>query len=246
MKKYLPIFNIHTLLILVLSMLCSFISLRFQISIYLDFIFLGVFIAIPLAFTLREAFRRRERAIQYLSAFSAALKSSYFYFEISNLERNEKLKFKNILINVSDKLMQYLSAKTEDASSVQKASDSVFIFMQANKENYKGRFTEKILSFQFRINESIDFLLATKRHHTPWGIRATILFAIYTFVIFYPASLLGGTGFDVALWYVFVMTGFKGFILISLCNVQKLLEDPFDQNSPEAIRLNDFRFYVHE
>jgi len=246
MKKYLFIFNIHTLLILVLSLLASFISLRFQINFYVDFIFLGVFIAIPLTFTLREAFRRRERAIQYLSAFSAALKSSYYYFEISKLEGEKKLEFKNHLINVSDKLIQYLSAETSEASLVQKASDDVFIFMQANKENFKGRFSEKILSFQYRINESIDFLLATKRHHTPWGIRATILFAIYMFVIFYPASLLGDIGFDVALWYVFVMTGFKGFILISFCNVQMLLEDPFNQDSPEGIRINDFRFHVYE
>ena len=71
MKKYLFIFNWQTYLVVGLALLSSFITLRFQIRIYFDFIFLGLFIAFPLTFSLREAFRRRERALRYLSVFSA-------------------------------------------------------------------------------------------------------------------------------------------------------------------------------
>ncbi len=242
MKKYLFIFNKQTLLVVMLSLLSSWISLQFQISLYVDFIFLGLFIAFPLTFALREAFRKRERAIQYLSTFSASLQSSFYHFENSKLELDKKLEFKNILINTSGMLIKYLSHKTVDAPTVQKASDAVFTFIRANRADLKSGFSEKLLSFQYRINESIDFLIATKRHHTPWGVRAIILFAVYAFVIFYPASLLGEKGFNVALWYVFAMTVFKSLILISLCNVQMLLEDPFNPNRPDSIRLNDFQF----
>lgn len=38
------------------------------------------------------------------------------------------------------------------------------------------------------------------------------------------------------------MTVFKGLLLISLCNVQMLIEDPFDPDGYDNIRLNDFRF----
>jgi hypothetical protein len=240
MKKYRFIFNKQTLLVLMLSLFCSFICLRYQIGLGIDFIFLGLFIAFPLTFNLREAFRRRERAIQYLSTFSASLQSSYYHFQNSKQDADKKLEFKTILLNTSGMLTKYLSNKTADASAVQTASDAVFIFIRANRGDLKGGFSEKIASFQYRINESIHFLLATKRHHTPWAVRAIVLFAVYAFVIFYPASLLNETGFDVPLWYVFAMTAFKGFILISLCNVQTLLEDPFNEESPDAVRLNDF------
>ena len=240
MKKFRFIFNRQTLLVLILSLLCSFICLRYQIGLGIDFIFLGLFIAFPLTFSLRETFRRRERAIQYLSTFSASLQSSFYHFQNSKQEADKKNEFKSVLMNTSATLMKYLLNKTADASAVQTASDAVFIFIRSNRGDLKGGFSEKIASFQYRINESIHFLLATKRHHTPWAVRAIVLFAVYAFVIFYPASLLNETGFNVPLWYVFAMTAFKGFILISLCNVQTLLEDPFNQESPDAIRLNDF------
>lgn len=244
MNKFRFVFNKHTLLIVLLSLLSSFFSVEYQISIYLDFIFLGIFIALPLTYTLREAFKRRERAIQYLSSFRATLQSSYYYFEISKAGPGTKLEFRNTLTNISARLIEYLSGKTNDAEGVQKAAHAVFVFINANKEDFKNSFSEKILSFQYRINESIDFLLATKRHQTPWGVRATILFGIYCFVIFYPASLLHTTGFDTPFWYVFVMTGFKGFILISLCSVQILLENSFDQKGYDCIRIHDFDFIL--
>jgi len=38
------------------------------------------------------------------------------------------------------------------------------------------------------------------------------------------------------------MTSLKSLFLISFYNIQKMLEDPFNQNSPDGIRLNDFQF----
>jgi hypothetical protein len=72
--------------------------------------------------------------------------------------------------------------------------------------------------------------------------KAIVLVAIYGFVIFYPASLLHKTGFTVPFWYVFATTSLKALFLISFYNIQSMIEDPFNQNSPDGIRLNDFRF----
>ena len=38
------------------------------------------------------------------------------------------------------------------------------------------------------------------------------------------------------------MTVSKALVLIFLYNIQNLLEDPFNQNSPDGIRLDDFKF----
>jgi len=50
----------------------------------------------------------------------------------------------------------------------------------------------------------------------------------------------GGT--ELQMWNLVFMTGFKVLFLISFYNVQVLMEDPFNQNSPDGIRLNDFQF----
>jgi len=170
------------------------------------------------------------------------LQSSFCHFENAKLERFTKQEFRSILTNISNVLMQYLSGEGQDASALKKATDAVFIFVRDNKEKLKGGIGEKVLSFQQRINECVEFLLATKRHRTPWGVRAMVILAVYVFAIFYPASLLADKGFNVASWHVFTMTAFKSLFLISLCNVQLLLEDPFDQQGPDNIRLDDFQF----
>jgi len=227
--------------IAILALVGSFITLRFQVKIYVDFIFLSLFIAFPITFSLKEAARKRTNAIKYLSVFNTSLQSSLYYFENSKVERDKKVEFKNVLIRTSGMLFEFLSGKSGDATAVKGASDAVFIFVQANKRHLKDGLAEKILSFQNGINENIVLLLAAKRHNTPWGVRLVTLFAIYMFVIFYPSSLVGNRGVA-AFWNVFAMTAFKSFILIWLYNVQMYLEDPFNQKSPDSIRLKDFQF----
>lgn len=241
MKKYLSIFNWNTVLALAVSLLSCFIALRFHWSMYIDFLILGIVVVFPLTFSLRMAFRRRENALQYLSLFKASLQSLVYAFETSKLKDDRKNELKYIIKNISDELMEYLAGNKTDASVVQHAFHSIYTFAERNREKIGGTFSLKIFLFITRVNESIEFLLATRRHNIPWGPKAIVLFAIYMFAVFYPAGLLDKIGFEQSFWYVFAMTGTKVFLLISFYNIQYMLEDPFNQNSPDGIRINDFR-----
>lgn len=242
MKRYLSIFNYQTVVIIGLSLLSSYICLRYQLSVYVDFLILNFIIIFPLTFSLSMAFRRRERALQYLSLFKASLQSVFYTLQASKLDNEKKKEFRSIAENISATLLEYLTRTSIDSTPVQEASHSIFNFMQANKDRVKRTLSVKIYLFLFRMNESIEFLLATHRHRTPWGPRAIVLFAIYMFVIFYPAALLHDAGIASTFWYVAVMTASKGLILISFFNVQHLLENPFDQTGPDDIKLDDFKF----
>ena len=241
MRKYLSIFNIHTVLVVLVSLASSAVCLYFQLEMFFDFLILSLVIFFPLTFSMTAAFRRRERALQYLSLFKASLQSIYYVFLDAKIEHDKKKEFENVASGMSETLLRYLLDGTGN-SSLQDVSHAVFNFAQANKESLKPTFTSKLYFFMFRLNESIEFLIATKRHRTPWGVRALIIFVIYSFIIVYPASLLHDVGFAVPLWYVFKMTAFKGILLICFYNAQSLLEDPFNQKSPDGIRLNDFKF----
>lgn len=242
MKKYSFIFSVHTPVIIVLSLISSWVSLHFHFEFFVDFLIVSVIIAFPISFTIREAFRRREKALEYISLFKASLQSLFYCFESSDLDESKKMEIRNILASTSSGLISYLSGKGENFSSVRDISDRIHVFIRENEDNLKKGFSLKILLFMFRVNESLTFLIATKRHHTPWAIRVIILLGVYLFVIFYPASLLSRTGFQVALWYVFVMTCFKGLIFICLYNVQNYLVDPFDQQGADGVKVEDFEF----
>jgi len=191
---------------------------------------------------MREAFRRRERAIAYLSLFKGSLQSVYYCFENGKLDQEKKMEMKTILTNICTALMQFLKGRRQDSCTVGQHTERFFSFMRENEENLKSSFSVKIMLFFFRVTESAEFLLATKRHQTPVGIRLIVLFSIYAFAILYPASLLHRVGFEVTLWHVFSTTYFKAFLFVCLYNIQYSLEDPFIEEAVDSIRLRDFEF----
>ncbi len=242
MKKFNFILSIHTPIIICLSLISSYISLYFHFVLYIDFIIVSVIIAFPISFVMREAFRRREKALEYISLFKASLQSLFYCFESSDLDKNKKSEIRDILANTSHELIGYLSDKKKDFQSVHEFANRTYLFIQENEKELKRSFSVRVLLFMFRVNESLTFLMATKRHPTPWAIRMIILLGAYLFVVFYPASLLSKTGFQVTVWYVFIMTAFKGIIFICLYNIQNYLVDPFNQTGADGVKLEEFDF----
>src|SRR5205085_11549917 len=121
-KKYIAIFNFQTFLVTGLCLLSCYLSLRFQLHVYADFLIIGIIIVFPLTFTMREAFRRREHSIQYLSLLKASLQSTIYLFEITKMDPVKKLELRRISDNVIDSLIKYLSKETQDATAVIAAS----------------------------------------------------------------------------------------------------------------------------
>lgn len=244
MKKYLTIFNLQTVSVISLSLISAYVCTLYQFSIYFDFLILNFIIIFPLTFSLGMALKRREKAIQFLSLFKASLQSVYYGFQKSKLDIEQKAAFRKIAEGLSTELINYLADRSGNATTVREASHSIYTFTRDNK-GIKSSFSIKVSLFLFRMNESIEFLLATRIHRTPWGPRAIALFGIYFFAIFYPASLIHdiGTG-RVNFIYVFLSTASKALILISFYNVQALLENPFNQKGTDGIKLGDFNLFA--
>lgn len=243
MKRFAAIVNWQTLIVVCLSFVSCYFTITYQFTLFTDFLIFGLLIAFPITLTTKEAFKRRERAIQYLSLFKASLQSLYYNVLNSKCEYREKESFKNIAIDVTGTLINYLkSVDHGDPSPIYAASDKIASFVMRNKKALKGSLPDKISFFLFRVNNSIEFLLATKRHKTPRGLNLVVKIAIYIFVVLYPASLLHETGPAESLGYLFVSSVVKSVFLISLVNVQEMLEDPFNQLGSDDIRMDDFTF----
>ncbi len=245
MKKYLSIFNYQTVSVISVSLVSAYICTLYQFSIYFDFLILNFIIIFPLTFSLGMALKRREKAIQFLSLFKASLQSVYYGFQKSKLDIEQKEAFRKTAENLSSELINYLAGKSGTATTVREASHAIYTFTRDNKNSIKSSFSIKVSLFLFRMNQSIEFLLATRIHRTPWGPRAIALFGIYFFAIFYPASLIHdvGTG-HVNFLYIFLSTASKALILISFYNVQALLENPFNQKGTDGIKLSDFNLFA--
>jgi len=243
MKRFTAIVNWQTLIVVCLSFVSCYLTITYRFTMYMDFLIFGLLIAFPITLATKEAFKRRERSIQYLSLFKSTLQSVYYTVVNSKLEYREKESFKNIALEFTGALINYLKANNPgEPTTVHAASDKVASFVMRNRKDLKGSLPDKILFNLFRVNNSVEFLLATKRHRTPRGLHTVVKIAIYLFVIFYPASLLHETGPDESLTYLFISSVLKSIFLISLLNVQEMLEDPFNQTGSDDIRMEDFSF----
>ena len=103
--------------------------------------------------------------------------------------------------------------------------------------------SSKIQGFMRDVLQSIENTAAIKEHRTPTSIRAYCLIFIYLYPIIYIPSIYfrlleGGSKSDS--WILYSLGLISSFILISLFNVQEQLENPFDQNGVDDVKLEMF------
>ena len=73
MNKYLSILNSRTLFAIGISLLVSYLTLAQEFQYNYDLALISIAIIFPLVFTIRSAFSRREKSLEYLSKFKAGL-----------------------------------------------------------------------------------------------------------------------------------------------------------------------------
>ena len=85
MSRYLIIINFRTLITLFLSLIVPYIAYEFKVFYNIDLTLMSIAIIFPLVFTIRGAFRRREKALEHLSRFRASLITVKNYFHNSKM-----------------------------------------------------------------------------------------------------------------------------------------------------------------
>ena len=80
MIRYLAIINHRTLITLLLSLLVPYCAYNFEIIYNIDLTLISIAIIFPLVFAIRGAFKRREKALEFLSLHRAAIKTISYYF----------------------------------------------------------------------------------------------------------------------------------------------------------------------
>ena len=118
LARYLTIINYRTLIVILLSILVPYIAYEFGIVYNLDLTLISIAIIFPLVFTIRGAFRRREKALEHLSRFRSSLKTVENLINMNaNLNDQEKSKVMNLIKDTNHGLYHYLETSSEDSSA---------------------------------------------------------------------------------------------------------------------------------
>lgn len=246
MNKYVSIINLRTLLVSAISTLCALLVYQFNFTYDLDLSLISIAIVFPLVFTIRSAFRRREKALEFLSRFRSGLVSAeYAFLTVKKLSPEEKLAVHLQLLLTSEKMLEFLEKPMGDLEEVRKTASGINQFVVDKSGQIKSANRLKINNLLLDVHLGIETVAAIKIYHTPTSIRAYCLIFIYLFpVICTPAiyfKLQQGVN-EGNLYILIFLSVVSSFILISLFNVQEQLENPFDSNGLDDIKTGSFGF----
>lgn len=210
---------------------------------------ISIAIIFPLVFTIRSAFKRREKALEFLSRFKAGIITVKSSVESNtNITVEKKHEILEALLRIPKSLIAYLGPDPLPMEALRADVSKVNDLLIERNEKLKVNGLLKILGFMRDVHLGIENTASIKTHRTPTSIRAYCLIFIYIYPIIYVPSIFYKLNESSSMndsWILYALSIVSTFILISLFNVQEQLENPFDQDGIDDIKLETFNLDSH-
>ena len=259
LRKYTSALNYRTLISVIISFIATKIAYYYNLVFDLDLTLISVAVVFPLVFTLGSAFQRREKALEHLGRAKGALASIKYCFSASkNIVDEEKEKIYSGVNSVKSELISFLYAKSNDKVKLNQSIGLIQNFIMEHRDALGRSLSLRIYRLMRDVIMGIENSISIKVHRTPQSIRAYCELFIYIFPFYYAPTLIknvdtpsSGSGeiinslpvpmidYD----YAFIVYGLNiiiSFILISLFNVQEQIENPYDQDGMDDIKLTNY------
>lgn len=227
---------------MVISFGVTFLAYHFNVSFNVDLTLLSIAIIFPLVFTIRGSFRRREKALEHLSAFRSNLKTVQAFLMSNNgLTEQEKVESVDILIEINETVLNHLRKTEYSLKDLDAITNKVFQFTLDKDATMAKGLRDKVFRFMRDVHRSIENLHAIHSHRTPISLKAYCQVFVYLFPLIYAPTIINTIGAESFNWVVYSVVAITEFILISLYNIQDHLEYPFDNVGIDDINLDNFK-----
>ena len=144
--------------------------------------------------------------------------------------------------HLSDRFTESLKAPDDEGiEDVRQAIRDVYVVSAPREGAVSSSASLKLGRFIQDIQESIECLNGIEIHGTPISLRAYLLLSLYILPFIFTPNLVYNLHDDPR-WLIYLLSVINGFVLMSLYNLQELLENPFDQMGLDDIKLNEFEF----
>ena len=230
-----------TLVILAVSIVSCYISIRFQLTIHHNMMLFGLIVSFPLVFALQSAFKRRDRALEYLSIFSSSLLSVSEAFKQTNkMSKHNRQTIQTIIESLQSELFNYLQTGNDDPTKVLSSFSQVSSFIILDKDEIDDRLKFRIGRYMKDVYDSTHYLIAIKTHGTMVGTRVLSYIFVSIFPMIQAQFLLNTFGPRFPEWIIYVVSLITSITLGALILIQQQLEDPFDQDGLDDIQFEKF------
>ncbi|WP_414979645.1 hypothetical protein [Congregibacter sp.] len=242
MNKYLAIIDSKTLLLSVVCIAVTYVCFRYNIAYDLNITLFSIAVIFPLVFTIREAFKRRDNALKFLSQFKSSLCSVHYCFEqCKKLSQEQRTEVSQLLDRASSQFFDALRSEEADIRPAEDSVNEIIHFIKRNDSAISNSLALKIIRFVQDVNDGMENTICLKMHGTPISMRAYCLVFVFLFPFVFAPTIVYHLP-DAPLLLTYGLSVLHGFILIALYNVQVQMENPFDQIGLDDIQLDEFRF----
>ena len=242
-KRFFNLLNWQTFFVLLVSMVSCYLAVLLEIDYNYDLLLLNLAITFPLSFSIQSAFRRRERALEFLSLFKSSMVTVHHSFQFEKkLSSKQREKARQLMQRIVDLFLGWLQKPETSPEDIHREMDKVFVFVADNKENMGESTTQKVIRYMKDSYRGAEYLIAMSRHRTVQGLRMYCIVFIYLYSLVNAPVLLHHVGFD-ASWIVYMICFISSFLLVTLYNIQEQMENPFDASGLDDIHMNDFRLH---
>ncbi len=239
--RFLKLLNYQTLAVLFVSMGSCYTAVMFEIDYNYDLLLLNLAITFPLSFSIQAAFRRRERALEFLGLFKSSLVTVHQVFQSEKkLPSKQKEEARKMLQRVADDVLGWLAKPDRPVDQINADMDKVFFFISDNKGQVSRSAVQRVIRYMKDVYRGGQYLISMSRHRTVQGLRMYCIVFIYLYSLVNAPVLLHHVGFE-ASWLVYMICFISSLLLITLYNIQEQMENPFDQSGLDDIILQDFR-----
>ena len=181
-RIYKAAINSRTLIAVLLAILATWISYRFNLIFNLDLTIISVAVVFPLVFTLGSAFQRREKAMEHLGRTKGALAAINYCFAYSKkLNDTEKQKIYAEVKNVKKELLTFLYAESNNKDKLNRSVSKIQGFINEHRAKVDRSLSLRVFRLMRDVIMGIENSISIKTHRTPFSIRAYCLMFIYSY-----------------------------------------------------------------
>jgi hypothetical protein len=241
--------NFNDLLLILLSTLGTYICKTYGFIGDLPMSFLFTSIIFPIVFSINSAYRRREDALKCLSEVKAHALA--LYLASRNWTNQEpqpnKVYLRNVLVSFYADMREYLSQDSEKMAKndtlIYEKFNRISLFVQdLRKSGVTPSELSRLDQYLSKIMTDYERLKSVLLYRTPYSLRSFTLFFNYSFPLFcapYFGYYLTKYSNEPYYQLYYLLPVLYSCILVSLSNIQDQLENPFDMDSDDDLRLDE-------
>lgn len=249
-RNFLTILSLQTILIISLSLISTFLCLKFNLVAKIPSGLLGIAIVFPIVFLIDAAYRRREEALSHFAGFKTAAVALFFAHRdwTGNANQDDVKQVQRIISSIFQAVQSnftHFNERNKDFTHIYQ------LFSQLSLSNENLRKLGVYGSEISRASQYLQVMMANFEkmrnvyiYRTPISLRAYTQISLNMFpIVFGPYFAYLSNQFFMSCG--FVVAAIYSLLLVCLDNIQHDLENPYDGIGTDDINLNITNEYTN-